>query len=72
MSVKTNVERTLEGLDRDSRLVLTLLYVECLTEEETAAALGRPVPWIQKVSEDALVRLFSRGRRSPRTGRHAA
>jgi DNA-directed RNA polymerase specialized sigma24 family protein len=66
VSPRTNVERALATLDRDSRIVLTLLYVEGLTEDETAAALDRPVTWIQKVSEDALVTLLSRGSRTER------
>lgn len=66
MSPRANVEHALADLDRDSRIVLTLLFVEGLTEDETAAALDRPVAWIQKVSEDALVQLMSRGARPRR------
>ena len=36
----TRVQGALASLDKESRLVLTLLFVEGLTEEETAAALG--------------------------------
>jgi DNA-directed RNA polymerase specialized sigma24 family protein len=55
------VERALSGLDRESRLVLTLLFVEGLTEEETAAVLDRTVEGVRALAEEALVTLFSRG-----------
>ena len=55
------VADALESLDPKSRLVLTLLFVEGLTEEETAAALEHPVESVRALAEEALVRLFSRG-----------
>jgi DNA-directed RNA polymerase specialized sigma24 family protein len=55
------VARALDSLDPKSRLVLTLLFVEGLTEEETAAALEHPIESVRALAEEALVRLFSRG-----------
>jgi DNA-directed RNA polymerase specialized sigma24 family protein len=57
----TRVQGALESLDKESRLVLTLLFVEGLTEEETAAVLDRTVEGVRALAEEALVRLFSRG-----------
>jgi DNA-directed RNA polymerase specialized sigma24 family protein len=57
----SRVKGALESLDKESRLVLTLLFVEGLTEEETAAALDRTVEGVRALAEEALVRLFSRG-----------
>ncbi len=57
----SRVASALASLDPQSRLVLTLLFVEGLTEEETAAALDHPVEGVRAVAEEALVRLFSRG-----------
>ena len=55
------VQGALDSLDKESRIVLTLLFVEGLTEEETAAVLDRNVEGVRALAEEALVRLFSRG-----------
>jgi DNA-directed RNA polymerase specialized sigma24 family protein len=57
-----DLEQVLSRLDRRSRLVLTLQFVEGLTEEETAAALDLPPARVRALSEDALVALMTRGR----------
>ena len=57
----SRVKDALDTLDKESRLVLTLLFVEGLTEEETASVLDRTVEGVRALAEEALVRLFSRG-----------
>jgi RNA polymerase sigma-70 factor (ECF subfamily) len=47
----------LARLTPDQRLVITLRYFECLSNEETAAALGKPVGAIKALQHRALASL---------------
>jgi DNA-directed RNA polymerase specialized sigma24 family protein len=54
------LEQALASLDSGARLVLALLFVEGLTVEETALALGLEVSQVDRVASFARDRLAAR------------
>jgi RNA polymerase sigma factor (sigma-70 family) len=68
------LEQALGSLDADTRLVLALLFVERLTVEETAQALGLEVSQVDRAATLARDRLAARvaARTEDRPGNRAA